>query len=470
MIDNNSINKDSVADTRTAERVTAPSSSSSSSSSSNQSNTRFRRPSKIHRTVSRMDDGNYRVKEMDETDMSCFEVMIDIGDVFGYDPEAWSDNKKSRVKHACGFFATIFLVAGMILMMVLGINEFQDGMTLIFDGDVISKRSVQLPDDFQTRMGVYCCGYSYNPNNDACNTTGFLDITWQQRGIKNQDHNTKTKVTFASKSCYFQLSSNGIQQLSYCPVSNAFELKGNYNAEEYKYIQVNIAECSNSSSSSVTCKSPTEIQQFQEEAICSFVIGTTRPDVNKIKNSGMAEADYEEHIRFDSERFYFIKDQIIRIEVYLQLLVVQVESWIVHVKSWIQSSSFLVYDRFEAVQSTKPSYDSDKIITFYFLLSESENIIMITPFLTLVKLLGSWGSFFTLFLSVTAGAVFISNLYIHHQSVDEVLDKVGLKRFKTKNSLSEVVPLQNMPRTIKEDVEDDDSSDDNRDKGEGGGR
>ena len=314
-------------------------------------------------------------------------------------------------------------------------------------------------------ISVYCCGYSYNQNSEACDSTGYLDIVWQQRSIQNQDPSTKKKTSLGTKSCYFQFSSSGKQQLSNCPITNTFELQGNYDAEIYKYVQVDIVECSNTSSSSVTCFSPTEIEQFQEEATCSFIIETTSPDVDEIENTGISEADFQESKRYDSERFYFIKDQIIRVEVYLKVLVVQVESFIVHVKSWMQNSFFLVYDRFESVQSTKPSYDLDKIITFYFLLSETENNIMITPFVTLIKLLGSWGSFFTLFLSITAGAVFVSNLYIHHQSVDEVLDKVGLRRFKTKNSVKEVVPLFK----IDEGGGDDGGEEEEEGEGDGGG-
>ena len=136
----------------------------------------------------------------------------------------------------------------MILIMTLGIHEFQDGMTLVLDGDVKSTRSIKIPDDFQTKIGVYCCGYSYNQNSEACDSTGYLDIVWQQRSIQNQDRSTKKKTSLGTKSCYFQFSSSGKQQLSNCPITNTFELQGNYDAEIYKYVQVDIVECSNTSS------------------------------------------------------------------------------------------------------------------------------------------------------------------------------------------------------------------------------
>jgi hypothetical protein len=87
-----------------------------------------------------------------------------------------------------------------------------------------------------------------------------------------------------------------------------------------------------------------------------------------------------------------------------------------------------MYAHHETVLASLPSWEEHKAITFYIGMDRNRRHIMITPFITMIKMVGSWGSYFTLIFSVTAAAVMLSNLYLYSQDVGELLETVGLKR------------------------------------------
>jgi hypothetical protein len=124
----------------------------------------------------------------------------------------------------------------------------------------------------------------------------------------------------------------------------------------------------------------------------------------------------------------------VRVEVFMALLEVGVESFIIHVESWIQTAHYLMYAHHETVLASTPRWEGHKAITFYVGMDRARRHAMITPFITMIKMIGSWGSYFTIIFSVTAAAVLLSNLYLYSQDVDELLETVGLKRLSGRKS------------------------------------
>ena len=65
-------------------------------------------------------------------------------------------------------------------------------------------------------------------------------------------------------------------------------------------------------------------------------------------------------------------------------------------------------------------------MTFYFGMEKTKATTVVTPFITLLKMVGSWGSLFTVVATMAAASVFLANLYIHERQA--LVDVITMKK------------------------------------------
>lgn len=237
--------------------------------------------------------GHFQVQEVEDSDLSRWQQLVQLGDIFGYDPDDWKKGR-NKVRHECGCFATVSIIAFMIVIMVLGVFEYADDMTIVMESKVANNSQVHIQKDFRdSRIGLSCCNYDFNANDHHCDVSGYLHIQWQQRSINDQNQATKSKTLIEGKDCEFELNSNNVKTRAYCPKTNALELQGFYEADKYRYVQVDVTHCSNSTSTS-TCYSSADREKFIAGGTCAFIFETIAPSVGEIKNTGVADVDFQE--------------------------------------------------------------------------------------------------------------------------------------------------------------------------------
>jgi len=177
----------------------------------------------------------------------------------------------------------------MIFIMMLSSIEYGDNMKFVMESHLEDVSSVAIPSDFYLRVGVMCCQYGgSNANDQPCDASGYLDVTWQQRGIDNQDQTTKTRSDLGTQACTFLFSSSGEHTQALCPGSETLLLQGYYEAPAYRYLQADVMECRNSSAADALphCHSQEEIALFRQDATCAIMTEQELPDINLISNPG----------------------------------------------------------------------------------------------------------------------------------------------------------------------------------------
>jgi hypothetical protein len=178
----------------------------------------------------------------------------------------------------------------MIFIIVLSSIEYGDNMKFVMESNLEDVSSVAIPQDFFLRVGVMCCQYGgSNANDEPCDASGYLDVTWQQRGIDDQDQATKTRADLGTQDCTFSFASSGGVTRALCPASETLRLQGYFEAPAYRYLQADVTECRNGTAAGADphCRSQDEIDLFRQDATCAFVTEQELPDINLISNPGV---------------------------------------------------------------------------------------------------------------------------------------------------------------------------------------